>query len=488
MKNKMILCTTMVIILAFSFFVYSYENDIYKKRYHEHIENKTTTKKYDYSKINQDTYKNKEIKMSSFSSNLPVISIDTNDQKILGGTDRKVKDYIKVSLETYNRENKLTTADFKTEALIRYRGNSSRFFEKKGLKIKLINKKGNDNDYPLLGLSSDSDFILHGPYLDKTLIRNYLGYNITGEVMEYSPNVRYCEVFINGEYQGVYLLVETIKVNKNRVNISKLEKNSKVTSYLLEVTHRYETEDDLYFLNSFTTYTKRIKNSSQYNIKYPTAKKLTKELNTYITNDISDFEKILYSYDYDDNNLGYMKYIDIDSFVNYVVINEFFLNYDAGNNSTYLYKDKVGKYKLVFWDMNNIFDNYFIELLKEQGFIMKSKPWFKMLLKDEYFTNRVVNRYKELRKTILSEKYLDNYIDEVINYLGPAIERNFVKWGDSFTDEKNKFLEVERNPHSYEEAITQMKDAIKTRGDWLDKNIDTLRQFSHESKVKEYNP
>ncbi len=492
MKNKIIVICTVITILCFSFLLYFSENDLYKNRYHEHLEKSTSNVEYNYLGINETTYKSKDIIIDNFSSHLPVISFDTRNQKILGGDDRTEKDYIQVSMNVYDNKDELNTLSdktYSTEALIRYRGNSSRFFEKKGLRLKLVNKKGEDNPYKLLGLSKDSDFVLHGPYLDKTLIRNYLGYNITGEVMEYSPNVRFCEVFVNGEYQGVYLLVETIKVSKDRINISKLNKNSKVTSYLLEITSRRTVGDDIFYLDNFTKYTKRIKENSEYNIKYPSSKKITPELNEYINNDLSNIEKILYSYDYNDENLGYMKYIDVDSFVNYVVFNEFFLNYDAGNNSTYLYKDKTGKLKLAFWDLNNIFDNYFVGMLTEsQEFMMKDKSWFQMLLKDEYFTNRVISRYKELRQTVLSEEYLYNYIDDTVDYLGPAIERNFVRWGDTFTDEKNKYTDVERNAHSYKEAIDDLKSAIHERGEWLDNSIESLRQFSHQSKVKEYNP
>ena len=152
--------------------------------------------------------------------------------------------------------------------------------------------------------------------------------------------------------------------------------------------------------------------------------------------------------------------------------NEFFLNYDAGNNSTYVYKDKTGKLKLAFWDMNNIFNNYFVDLSNENGFMMQNKSWFSMFLKDEYFTDRVISRYKELRKGILSEDYLYSYIDDTVNYLHDAIFRNFVRWGDSFSDEKNLYIDVSRNSHSYEEAISDLKKSIHERGIWLDKNIE----------------
>lgn len=491
MKNKIIVIILCFTLIALSFVLNNYENKIEKKRYHEHQENEIRYKNYNYQNINATTLNSKTISSNNFETHLPILSFDTKGAKILGGENKNEKDYITSNLtisDEKNTRNNLKNITYQTKAYIRYRGNSSRFFDKKGLRIKLINEKGENDSYPLLGLSNDSDYVLHGPYLDKTLLRNYLGYNLTGEVMEYSPNVRYCEVFINQEYQGVYLLVENVKVSENRVNISKVSKNSHVSSYLLEVNYKSNSFNDLFVLDNFSTYTNRMKSNSFYQIQYPTAKYLTEELKNYIENDISSFEKKLYSYDYDDENIGFLNDIDIDSFVNYIVLNEFFLNYDAGYNSTYIYKDVAGKYKLVFWDMNNIFDNYFVDVLSEQDFYFQNRPWFQMMLKSEYFTNRVINRYHELRQSILKEEYLYQYIDETIDYLGPVIERNFVKWGDSFTEEKNLYTDPLRNPQSYKEAIEQLKKTIHERGTWLDKNVESLRQFSHESKIKEMNP
>ncbi|MCI8393936.1 MAG: spore coat protein CotH [Bacilli bacterium] len=490
MKNKTIILLLSVALIIFSFFMNDYQEKNTHHRYQEHLEKETMYPNYNYQSINASTYQTKNITEQNISSHLPILSFETKEA-IHGANDKEDNIYVNASLKVYDeatQKNRMTTETYSTESLIRYRGNSSRFFEKKGLRIKLTDEKGKDNDYPLLGLSKDHDFVLHNPYLDKTLLRNYLGYNLTGEVMEYSPNVRFCEVFINHEYQGVYLLVETIKVSQNRVNISELNKNAKVTSYILEINHRYSYEEDNIYLNNFTNYTNRMKTNSAYKIKYPSAKNLTQDIKQYIEKDVNEFERKIYSYDYDNEKKGYYKDIDIDSFVNYVVMNEFFLNYDAGFNSTYLYKDKTGKFKIAFWDMNNIFNNYFADVLDGQDFNFQNRPWFQMLLKDEYFTERVIKRYRELRQTILNEEYLYHYIDDTINYLGEAIERNYIRWGDSFTDEKNLYINPERNIHSYKEAIDQIKNVIHERGIWLDKNIDSLKQFSHESKVKEMNP
>ena len=61
-----------------------------------------------------------------------------------------------------------------------------------------------------MGMDAHYEWAMHGPYLDKSLIRNYMWYNIAGEIMDYAPNVRFCEVIINGEYKGLYVMTGTI--------------------------------------------------------------------------------------------------------------------------------------------------------------------------------------------------------------------------------------------------------------------------------------
>ena len=110
-----------------------------------------------------------------------------------------------------------------------------------------------------------------------------------------------------------------------------------------------------------------------------------------------------------------------------------------------------------------------------------------MFMKDEYFTQRIIDRYHYLRKNYLNEEYLLNYIDDIVEYLGPAIDRNFEVWGYTFEQDKGLLQPIDRNVTSYEEAIKQLKEHIINRGRFLDENIDTIKQFSSESKVKKFN-
>ena len=112
--------------------------------------------------------------------------------------------------------------------------------------------------------------------------------------------------------------------------------------------------------------------------------------------------------------------------------------------------------------------------MQVQHFDVHRKLWFNMMVKDEYFTERVIRRYRELRESWLNEKYLLRYI-----------ERNFERWEDSLRDD-TLLAPAERNVHSHQEAVRQLKDFIPQRGRWIDQNIESLRQYSAESRVKKY--
>lgn len=372
--------------------------------------------------------------------------------------------------------------DVDSAALIRIRGNSSRRFDKKNYLLRFTDEDGTYQDEEVMGMEAHYEWALHGPYLDKSLIRNYMWYNIAGEIMDYAPNVRFCEVVLNGTYMGLYLMTETITNGEDcRLNISEPVENTTETGYALRL-DRYSGEA-LRNLDNFTAYT--FKNHDQIEIRYPRSGKLTPEMKRAIELEFSDFEKALYSFDYDTDDYGYWHNIDTGSFVDYWILNEFSSNTDAGRYSTYLYKDIGGRYKTVVWDFNSACDNYQAEETSPYTFHMQDDLWFNMLMKDEDFTRRIINRYKKLRKTWLSDEYLEQYIDETLAYLGDAIDRNFSVW--DYTFDLPLLRPANRNIHSHEEAVAQLKEYIRLRGTWMDENIEAIQQYSHPSKNKRYN-
>lgn len=439
-------------------------------------------------------------KQGEFCTHLPLVIIDTKGQELDFVTE------VLASMKIIDQEgghNHLDgEASMETDMLIKMRGNTSSRFDKKQYRLTFVDASAYGKEttnlqrlehvsHKIMGMPSESEWVLNGPFLDKTLIRNYLMYNLSGEIMEWAPNVRYCEVFLNGEYKGVYLMLETVKADKNRVNLAVLNGKNTGTDYMVA---RERAGDTSYPLDNFGTYAGKTYN--ELGIVYPGARSgRTAEQLEFIRQDIGAAEKMLYSLDYDDQKIGYKSAIDVDSFVDYFILNEFALNVDGGGLSTYMYKKVRSGFTMgPVWDFNNGFDNYEYYSLREDEFYMITKPWYVMLLRDEEFVEQIINRYSLLRQGVLSEERIDKIIDDTIGFLGPAIERNDRIWGYSYQDGwldnldmKLQPLDYDRNPENYEEAVEQLKSCIHRRGEFLDKNIHVLRQFCAESKVKEWN-
>lgn len=423
-----------------------------------------------------------------FCTHLPVIMIDTDGQSIPGQayydedmnrhytTTPDGGTYVIASVRIVDREgtNHHTSdeASIASQARIRVRGHSSRHFIKLGYSLNFVDETEANVAYSVMGMDPHHEWVMHGPILDKTLIRNYMWYNIAGEIMDYAPNVRFCEAFLNGRYMGVYLMVESITAGKNgaRLPLSIDKKNNTFTGYCLRLDRGSRAEKDM---NTFSMYT--YQTGSIMDSVYPGTSNLTPELKNAIQDDFSAFERLLYSVDYNHEKYGYRAHIDVDSFVDYFLLNEFTSNYDAGMLSTYIYKEVGGRYKLCVWDFNSALDNYQEQIADPETFLLQDRVWFNALFRDGAFTERVISRYRELRETYLNEEYLDRYIDETVAYLGDAIDRNYERWDEGFN--YDLLIPPERNPDSYEEAVDDMKQYIHVRGEWMDEHIDVLRRY-----------
>ena len=489
MKYRIISILVAVAVIIVSFAVQNI--DVKKNRYHQHREAVPKAQCTDHDE-------------SVFCTHLPLISITTDEdmpEPYLSIYDAQGHLYkndsmVGATVEFYDSDHNNHLTDVPTiseRGMIRIRGTSSRKFDKKGYLIKFTQEDMvSGKKVSLCGMTADSEWALHGPFLDKTLIRNYLCYNLAGEIMDYSPNVRFCEAFLNGEYIGIYLIVEKPEYNSDgRIKIERTNPKITTTSYIVEIDRM--PRDKSHYIENFLNYSyitsgMGTERRGFYNIVYP-GSTLTESQKDYIETDISRFEKALYSYDFKDSKLGYPAYIDEDSFVDYFLINEFTLNYDSMGLSTYLYKDVGGKMKLCVWDFNSAFDYYEYSVVSPETFSLHETMWYAQLFKDKRFVDKVVKRYYELRKTYFNEKYLNQYIDEVIEYLGPAIDRNYDKWGYSFSSIHEGIVydylyPSERNPRNYDEAIAQLKSCISDRIVHMDSHIDRLYLLCHNSMNK----
>lgn len=407
--------------------------------------------------------------LGEFSTTLPVVYMNTKGQQVL--KENAIWGNIALLDGNGEEQSVFSIPNSIYRAMIKYRGASSYSkFDKKQYRIKFYkNEKDSAKEVSLAGMGANSEWVLNGPYLDKTLIRNKLVYDLARELNGWAPDTRFVELFVDGEYQGVYLAVEPVTNGESRLRLAEFGLLSGETAYIVN-RDRIDTGSE-----EIDTWGKT--NGYTYNalyIRYPSKNKITEKQKAYIQKDISEFEQVLYGKNFSDKRIGYQAYIDMDNWVDYFIINEFAMNYDAGNLSTYLYKELDGKLQLAVWDFNNGFDNYQWFRTETDVLHTVENSWFQRLWQDEAFRERVCERYVQLRKTTLSDEHVAEKIASYQEELGEAVDRNFKVWGYSFKENLLAGTSKEgtsRNIRSYEEAMKQLTDTIHERLAYLDKEL-----------------
>ncbi|MCD6017327.1 MAG: hypothetical protein K0S53_448 [Bacteroidetes bacterium] len=412
------------------------------------------------------------------SSNLPLVFINTT-QPI---TDNNSPADIGIVYNGSGRNNLTDTRNnYNNKAQINIRGNTSKNFEKKSFSIETHDATGKELDAPLVGMPAESDWVLIASYIDKTLIRNPLTFDLYRLMGHYSSRYKNVEVFLNNEYQGIYALAEKPKRNINRINIEKLDKTENTQpyvsgGYIFKIDRPIEPGWYSHLAGNCPANSK-----FYYQYVYPNDSDITASQKTYIQTYMNDFETMMSSATYADPVNGYPKYIDIDSFVDLFIINELSKNIDGYRLSTYMYKKSIiegGKLSVgPVWDYdiawhNCNYNNSFISSGWAYQLQDNSYPvpkWWSRLMDDANFADKVKCRWSSLRQNILSTSYLNNYIDVSAAALSEAQQRNFRQW---------PIIGAYINPNpqnqagaSYATEIADLKSWIASRAAWIDANL-----------------
>lgn len=382
--------------------------------------------------------------------------------------------------------------------MIERRGNNSMHYEKAQYHIKLVTESGQDNDLNLLNMGEESEWVLNGSMADKSMMRNYLAYRVSSRIIPFTPDSRYCEViFKNGDqfiYQGVYLLIESIKQGPDRVNISDFAASQPFNSFLLRRDRYDETDGRLIGIDPLLGSVK--KHESYFYCLYPTRKNNTEQQKAYIKNTITTIEKVLYSDDPGEFST-YGDYIDVNSFVDYFVLSEYFGSYDAGQYSTYMYQEVGGKLKLgPVWDYDGAMDNSRQEELDIEVTALQVKPWFECLARDLSFLKKVEDRYAGLRRGLLSDTSMMELMDDLEAYMGGAREREWYRWDHVFT-QKNPFslkavpdesgYTPERESSQYEQELYRLRTVLRRHGAAVPERLKLLeRSAVYDTGLKSY--
>ncbi len=425
-------------------------------------------------------------------SNLPLIFIDTKSQTIIQNT--KIMANMKV-LNNASGENNLSDTDFEYngDIGIEIRGNSSAGFPKKSYTVETRFPDGTNLNFPLLGMPAENDWVFHGPYADKSLMRNVLAYNLGNKTGKWSPRTRFFELYINGVYSGVYVLVEKIKIDKDRLDLANLKPTDndgdQVTGgYIMKIDRPEATDIDGvdYWISPYRAPT-RLQQKVYMLHHHPKGDSLTEQQRTYIKNYITDFENAMYSTSYKDRSAGYYPYVDIASFVDYYIITELSRNLDGYRISTFIHKDKDSKGgKLTmgpYWDYNICFGNAnFFSAGNTAGWVIDGMGdadayampfWWQKLRLDPYFNSLLKRRWNVVKNDFINTNYINNLIDSCAYELRDAQVRNFQKWNILNTYVwPNNYV-----GGTYANELTYLKNWIRDRINWMDAQIQPIEDI-----------
>jgi hypothetical protein len=412
-------------------------------------------------------------------SELPIMSINTLGNFIVD--DPRIQAWMGIIDNGQGELNHISdpVTGYNGMISIEIRGESAQMFPKKSYSFETQDSLGENNNVSLLGFPEENDWILYGPYSDKTLIKNVLTYKLSRDLGRYATRTKYVELFINGDYKGLYVLMEKIKRDKNRVDIASLREedisgDQLTGGYIVRID---KVDDDDYPPWIAYPYP-GVPNANPVTFQFfdPGGEELHLIQQDYIKNYIEQFESVLNSDQYLSNLHGYHQFIDKPALIDFLIINEISKNIDAYIFSTYMYKDRDSRGgKLTMgpaWDFNisygNVDYNTFAEgtsgWMYNEGF---RTYWFRRMMNDWGLKMRMSCRWHELRVDRFSDDKIFGFIDSLVISLQNPINKNYKKW---------LVLGQYVWPNSYigkthAEEIDYLKAWLQDRLDWMDANI-----------------
>ena len=406
-------------------------------------------------------------------SNLPIVIINTD-----GGAeipdDPRILAYMKIIYRGEGSRNYL--ADLNTPEYLNYdgrinielRGSSSQAFDKKqyGLSTKKADGITNNN-VSILGMPADNDWILLNNIFDPSMIRNWLSYNLSRIIGQYASRTIFCEVMINGDYKGLYLLLEKIKPGTNRVNILEIGPND--NSYP-EITGGYITKSDkttgddpvAWFMSSYNW-----TNDVQFIHDKPEPEDVTAAQNQYIQSEFLELAKTASLKD-QSVETGYPSVIDVPSFIDYMILTELSSNADGYHLSTFYHKDRNGKLRAgPLWDFDLTYGNDLFLWGYDRS---KTDVWqfangendgpryWKDLFNNSKFKCYLSRRWNQLTGPgqPLSYQVIESEIDQIVAIIGEAVIRENTRW-------------VSVGNHAVQ--IAGIKTFLQQRINWITNNI-----------------
>ena len=319
---------------------------------------------------------------------------------------------------------------------IEIRGKSSTGFPKTNFGLETRDENGLDENVSLLEMPSESDWVLHGPYSDKSLMRNALAYELGRQLGRYQPRTRFVELYLNGEYWGVYLLTEKIKRDEDRVDMpavsDNVEQGDITGGYIFK---RESSGEGTGWVSDYGTI---------YDYHEPRAEEITQSQSRYLDQLLNDFENMMQSSTFEDEDLGYPSFLDVDSFIDYAIITELARNIDGYRKSSYTQKlpDSMGGLMVMgpLWDFNLAFGNAnYCNSERTDGWLYNGQHlcidltqipfWWITLIDSESFQERMRCRWEVHREGPLADENISQLITGWRAQLVAAQRRDEQRWG-----------------------------------------------------------
>lgn len=405
----------------------------------------------------------------------------------LDGPVMPVREESSVDLYVFDRDSN-SPADIPShvyyDEMMKLRGRTSSYMQdKKPFSLEFRDDEGMAVNYDFLDFNAESDFVFHAPYIDRSLIRNYVAYNLQAAVTEWSPRCQFAEVFVDTpdstlsmeDYQGVYLIVEKIKQDKNRVAIGEYKTPENMDNFFHEGGNFIYKKDT--FEEGYDTAIRLEKNrfGNTYSVAYPKAENAQEGAAEAIFTEVELLETALY----EGTDEEFARYYDVDQIARVMLVTEFVKNYEGFSSSLYFYRPQGEKVQAIQWDYDIGTGNvdYDDDLDNAHGFYVVTKSGAEGYMLHDNFRQSLITQWKELRREggILSEENIIALLDDAEAQLEGAWQRNDQKY--SYIFETVPFGNKANDLENSQEEREYIKEFLIERGRWLDEHIDEIAEF-----------
>lgn len=437
---------------------------------------------------------------AGFRSKLPLMMISTSGRAIAAnvspGTARTFASL--AAIDTFRgRSGPFGRPDYFGTCEIEMRGQTSGDFPKKPYNLEVQDPYRVDRNVSFFGLPANSDWALTNPYTDKPFLQNFLAHEIFEKMGHYAVRRQFVEVFVNTanskityprDYAGVYLILEKIKLDDNRVQLTRLTPGD-TNEPAITGGYIFKKDKDSTGDRNFSTSGGGGFSGQALKVHEPKPREVTTAQVTWLTKYLNQFEKALYSTNWRaaTGTNHYSHYIDADSFVDYHWIVEYAKQIDGYRLSNYMQKDRNGKIKMEpIWDWNLSFGNAdYLDGFRTNGWYYSlisdaDHIWLRRLITgvssasgangDPNFNQKIVDRWSVLRTNIMGESNVLARVDEMAALLTESATRDFQKWprlGKYVWPNPSFYV----TPTNYAGVITSLKNWIRGRTRWIDSQI-----------------